>query len=291
MNTKLRSYFIGVSWFILSMISSSINDTISKYIGMRLHSYEITFFRFMFGTLTLLPFILYYGTNTLKTSRPLIHFFRGLLLFLGIAGWTYGLSIAQITTGTVITFTIPLFVLVLGVFFLNENIIWQRWVVTIVAFLGLIITLNPNSADFNPNVLVFVGSAMLFAILDITNKKFVIKETMISMLFYSAIVTALLAFPFAMLNWITPTTHELILLFILGSSANLILFFILKAFSCADATAIAPYRYFELVVSAIIAYIVFNEIPSDATILGSLIVIPSTLFIIYSEKRQLDKNE
>lgn len=291
MDSKLRMYFIGVSWFILSLISSSINDVISKYAGMRLHSYEITFFRFMFGTLTLLPFVLYYGASRLKTSRPTVHFMRGLLLFLGIAGWTYGLTIAPVTTATVVSFTIPIFVLVLGVFFLSEHIIWQRWLVTIMAFVGLVITLNPNAEDFNPEVLIFVAAAVCFAILDIINKRFVIKETMISMLFYSAIVTALLALPFAMQYWITPTIHELFLLFILGASANLILFFLLKAFAVADATALAPYRYFELVVSAIIAYLVFQEIPTEATILGSIVVIPSTLFIIYSEKKQMNKDK
>lgn len=291
MNTKLRSYFIGVGWFILSLVSSSINDVISKYVGIRLHSYETTFFRFLFGSIALLPFILYYGIDTLKTSRPVVHFFRGLLLFFGIAGWTYGLTIAPVTTGTVVTFTIPIFVLVLGVFFLTENIIWQRWVVTIVAFCGLVITLNPSANDFNPNVLVFVGAAILFAILDIVNKKFVIKESMISMLFYSAIITAVIAYPFALQNWVTPNLHELILLAVLGVSANLLLFFILKAFANTDATALAPYRYFELVVSAIIAYIVFFEVPSNATIIGSLVVIPSTLFIIYSEKKEIVKRE
>jgi S-adenosylmethionine uptake transporter len=289
MDTKLRSYFVGVSWFILSLFSSSINDVISKYAGMRLHSYEITFFRFMFGTMTLLPFLLYYGTATLKTSRPMVHFFRGFLLFLGIAGWTYGLTLAPVTTATVVSFMVPIFVLILGVFFLSENIIWQRWVVTIVAFSGLIITLSPNSENFNPEILIFVASAMAFAILDIINKKFVIKESMISMLFYSAIVTALLALPFALQYWLAPTMEEIALLFILGASANLILFFLLKAFAVADATALAPYRYFELIVSAIIAYIVFNEIPTEETLWGALIIIPSTLFIIYSEKKELSK--
>jgi S-adenosylmethionine uptake transporter len=289
MDTRLRSYFVGVSWFILSLFSSSINDVISKYAGMRLHSYEITFFRFMFGTMTLLPFVLYYGTATLKTSRPMLHFFRGFLLFLGIAGWTYGLTLAPVTTATVVSFMVPIFVLILGVFFLSENIIWQRWVVTIVAFSGLVITLSPNSENFNPEILIFVASAMAFAILDIINKKFVIKESMISMLFYSAIVTALLAFPFALQYWLAPTMEELALLFILGASANLILFFLLKAFAVADATALAPYRYFELIVSAIIAYIVFNEIPTEETLWGALIIIPSTLFIIYSEKKELSK--
>ncbi len=289
MDTKLRSYFIGVSWFILSLASSSINDVISKYAGLRLHSYEITFFRFLFGTITLVPFIFYYGFDTLKTSRPMVHLIRGVLLFLGIAGWTYGLTIAPITTATVVTFTIPIFVLVLGVFFLSERIIWQRWLVTFVAFTGLIITLDVNADDFNPHVLIFVVAAVGFAILDIYNKIFVIKETMISMLFYSAIITAIIAFPFALQNWVTPTNEELVLLFVLGMSANLILFFILKAFSHADATAVTPYRYLELVMSAIIAYIVFGELPSEATLYGALIVIPSTLFIIYSEKKEISK--
>lgn len=289
MDAKLRSYFIGIGWFILSLICSSINDAISKYAGLRLHSYEVTFFRFMFGTIVLLPFVFYYGTKTLKTSRPFVHIVRGVLLFLGIAGWTYGLTIAPITTGTVVTFTIPVFVLILGVFFLHEHIIWQRWVVTIVAFIGLVVTLGISSNDFNPKVLIFVLSAVGFAILDIFNKRFVVKESMISMLFYSAIITALLAFPFALATWVTPTVSELALLFVLGMSANLILFFILKAFACTDATAVAPYRYLELILSAIVAYIIFGEIPTESTVCGALIVIPSTLFIIYSEKRAIRK--
>ena len=291
MSTKVHSYFIGVMWFILSLVSSSINDVISKYVGLRLHSYEITFLRFFFGTITLIPFIWYYGANTLKTSRPFVHFVRGFLLFLGIAGWTYGLTIAPVTTATVITFTIPIFVLILGVFFLSEHIIWQRWLVTIIAFSGIAITLGLNAEDFNPEILVFVVAAIGFAVLDIFNKKFVIKESMISMLFYSAIITAILAFPFACYYWITPTIQEIMLLFVLGISANLILFFILKAFTCADATALIPYRYLELIMSAGIAYIVFLEIPSTSTIYGALIVIPSTLFIIYSEKKEFKRQD
>jgi S-adenosylmethionine uptake transporter len=243
----------------------------------------------MFGTMTLLPFVIYYGTSTLKTSRPMVHFLRGLLLFLGIAGWTYGLTLAPVTTATVVSFMIPIFVLILGVFFLNENIIWQRWVVTIVAFSGLVVTLSPNSENFNPEVLIFVAAAMAFAVLDIINKKFIIQESMISMLFYSAIVTALLALPFALQYWITPTMEELLLLFILGASANLILFFLLKAFAAIDVTAFSPYRYIELIDTAIIAYIVFNEIPDEETLWGALIIVPSTLFIIYSEKKELSK--
>ncbi|XVN40524.1 MAG: DMT family transporter [Rickettsia endosymbiont of Argas persicus] len=292
MNDALKTYLTGIGWFLLSLASSSANDVMSKYLGTRLHSFEVAFFRFFFSAVILLPFVAYYGKNTLKTSRPFVHILRGLLLFFGMTSWTYGLSIAPVTTATVISFSIPLFTLILAVFFLNENIIWQRWVVTIAGFIGLVITLKPHAEDFNPEILYFVLAAISFAMLDIINKKFVVKESMISMLFYSAIVTAVVSIPAAANYWQTPTGFELALLFVLGSSGSLILFFLLKAFSMVDATATAPYRYLELVISAIAAYFIFNEFPEKSTLQGAIIIIPATLFIIYSEKKAMSiKNE
>ena len=288
MNDALKTYLTGIGWFLLSLVSSSANDVMSKYLGTRLHSFEVAFFRFFFSSIVLLPFVVYYGKNTLKTSRPFVHILRGLLFF-GMTSWTYGLTIAPITTATVVSFSIPLFTLILAVFFLNENIIWPRWVVTVVGFIGLVVTLKPHAEDFNPEILYFVLAAISFAMLDIINKKFVIKESMISMLFYSAIVTAIVSLPVASQYWLTPSSFELALLFVLGSSGSLILFFLLKAFSMVDATATAPYRYLELVISAIAAYFIFNEFPDKSTLHGAVIIIPTTLFIIYSEKKAMNR--
>ncbi|AFC69279.1 hypothetical protein A3305_03335 [Rickettsia amblyommatis] len=289
MNDALKTYLTGIGWFLLSLVSSSANDVMSKYLGTRLHSFEVAFFRFFFSSIVLLPFVVYCGKNTLKTSRPFVHILRGLLLFFGMTSWTYGLTIAPVTTATVVSFSIPLFTLILAVFFLNENIIWPRWVVTVVGFIGLVVTLKPHAEDFNPEILYFVLAAISFAMLDIINKKFVIKESMISLLFYSAIVTAIVSLPVASQYWLTPNSFELALLFVLGSSGSLILFFLLKAFSMVDATATAPYRYLELVISAIAAYFIFNEFPDKSTLHGAVIIIPTTLFIIYSEKKAMNR--
>lgn len=289
MNNKLTHYFIGIGWFILSLLSSATNDIIAKYLGIRLHSFEVAFFRFLFSAVILIPFIIYYGTQTLRTNRPFIHILRGILLFFGMTSWTYGLSIAPVTTATVIGFATPLFTLSLAVFFLKEEIIWQRWAVTCLGFIGIIITLKPHAADFNPHILFFVLAAISFAMLDIINKKFVIKESMISMLFYSALVTSIISVPPSLLYWQTPTIAEFILLFSLGAGGSLILFFLLKAFSLVDATATAPYRYIELMLSAVAGYMIFNEIPEKNVLYGALIIIPTTLFMIYSEKKHITR--
>ncbi len=278
-----KNYLLGISFFILSLMSSLGNDIIQKYLGYRLHSFEITFFRNLIAAISLVPFIIYYGKSSLKTSHINVQFFRGLLLFLGISAWIFGLNIVKISAATVFGSTVPLFTLVLALFFLPEKVIWQRWFATILGFVGMYIVMNPHSSDFDPGILIFIFSSICFASLDIINKKFITKESMIGMLFYSAFFTSLLAAMPAYMKWTTPNLHELSLLFILGISGNLILYFILKAFSLVDATATAPYRYLEFILSALAGYFIFNELPDKNIWIGAIIVIPATLFVVFSE--------
>ncbi|MDE5058116.1 DMT family transporter [Wolbachia endosymbiont of Drosophila bocki] len=290
MDYRLRAYLFGVIWFILSLLSSVANDTISKYLSLHLQSFEITFFRFLFTTITLVPFMFYYGIEAFKTSQISIQITRGALLFCGMVLWTYGLTTFPIVTATIISFSIPLFVILLAIPLLKENIIWQRWIVTIIGFVGIAIATKAHSEDFNPKILIFIVSALIFAILDILNKKLVIKESVISMLFYSTLTTTIFSTPPLLFYWHMPSLSELILLLILGISSNLIMFFMLKAFALTDATALAPYRYIELIISAIVAYVIFNELPDKSALYGTLILIPSTLFIAYSEGKAIKKN-
>ena len=250
----------------------------------------MSLFRFLFSAIALLPFIFAQGAGQIRTYNIAVHFVRAVLLFLGITAWTYGLSVSHVSTATVISFAIPIFTLLIGSIFLEEEIIWQRWVVTLIGFIGIITTLQPSSTEFNPKVLIFVFAAVSFATLDIINKKFIVKESMLSMLFYSSIFTAALSAPPAIYYWQTPTLVDLALLFVMGAvTANLILFFILKSFALVDATALAPYRYLELPVSCSLGYFVFGSLPPQSTWVGALIIIPSTMFIVYSENKSQKK--
>lgn len=285
MNLHNRKYLLGVVWFIASLVISSLNDVITKYLGSNISPYQIVFFRYLFGTLVLLPFMFAHGKAAFVTSRPLLHVARGSLLFGGIALWCHALNVVMVTVATVINFTIPLLVLIFARIFLKEHVTFARWVATIVGLCGVIVVINPTSPDFNVvSALLVVGSAM-FAGLDVINKKYVIKETMYSMLFYSNIVTLLWSVIPAQAAWVELSMHDLVLLFILGAGANLILYCLLKAFALDDASALAPYRYTELFISASLGYLIFSEIPTINTLMGAIIIVPATLFVIYNELR------
>jgi len=135
-----------------------------------------------------------------------------------------------------------------------------------------------------------VASAVMFATLDIINKKLLTEdETLLSMLFYSAMGTAILGLIPALLTWETPTYHELFFLLLLGGGGSLLLFCLLKAFAATDVSALAPFKYFELILSGIFGLIIFHEFPTVSTLLGAAIIIPSTLYIAIFETRQQRK--
>lgn len=281
----MNNYFVGVLWFIAHLLISAMNDVIQKYLGIRLHSAEVSFLRFFFSAASLLGIVYVCGVETLRTKFIGVHILRGALLFFAITGWIYGLSLAPVSTATVVTLSIPIFTMILANIFLHEKVSMPVWVASIVGFIGVIIVVGHIDSSDNFGKYVFVFSAIGFAVLDIVNKKF-ISENIVGMLFYSALVTTILAAPLAIYHWQTPTLYETALLCILGVGANLILYFILKAYTLLQASTLAPYRYLELLISIGLGNLIFHDAISLQMAIGSCVVIVSTMFILYYDTRQ-----
>ena len=279
-------YLQGIFWMTVVCCVSNSNDILIKYVGTRLSGAEIAFFRFFFSTLVLLPFMVRQGKGAFITRYPKAHFVRALLLFLAMAPWCYGVAALPLTLATTLALTTPFFVLPLARIFLKEQVSWQRWVATLLGFLGIVIALHPSGADFNLMALALVAATIMFATLDIINKKLLTEdETLLSMLFYSALGTAVLGFIPAVLTWQTPTVSELFFLLLLGGGASGILFCLLKACAATEVSALQPFKYVELILSGIFGLLIFQELPAWSTVLGAIVIIPSTLYIAIHETK------
>jgi S-adenosylmethionine uptake transporter len=214
---------------------------------------------------------------------------RGILGAASFFLYTYSVIYLPLVEVVTILWTIPLFVIILSIFFLGEKISTVRWAATLIGFLGLsFITLYNSDASFSLRLLYIapIASAFLFAVQDVMIKKVVDNESKITMLLYFAMVAGAISFFPALLVWRTPTTREYFMLFLLGANGNLMQYFIFKAFSAADLSALAPFRYVEFLLSAVFAFIFFAEVPGTNVLVGALILIPSTLYLTASEKRR-----
>lgn len=290
---KCQGYAQGIFWIFMVALTSNTNDILMRFAGSRLPAMEIAFFRFFFATLTLLPVMLYFRKEgSFYTKRPSLHLLRSILLFGAIACWTTGLTMVPLAAVSTFAQTTQLFVLPMAAIFLKEQVGWQRSLATLAGFMGILLIVVGHSGNdgffdsllsLNNGTLFLISAAMMFALSDILNKRFVVEESTLSMMFYIALGTTLFgAYP-AYTVWQTPELSDLGILLVLGAGGNLILFFLLKAFAATDVSALAPFRYLEMILAGIFGFLIFGEIPCQWTLAGAAIIVPSTFAIAYYE--------
>lgn len=288
-----KGYYQGLFFQILTMTVSCSNDVIARFMGERLNPAQITFFRFFFGLVTLLPFVLSKGKQVFKTKYLGFNITRGMFGVICIFMYIYSVIHLPLVEVVAIFWSMPLFDVVLSIFFLKERVSSLRWIATILGFVGLsFITLHNSeatSSSFRLLYLVPIAASFLFALQDAMVKRRVESESKITMLLYFAIVTSIVSFIPAIFVWKTPTAFEYFMLFLLGIGGNLIQYFFFRAYSAVDLSALSPSRYLEFLISAVFAFIFFAEIPGVNVFIGAMVLIPSNLYLAYSETKKRKK--
>jgi S-adenosylmethionine uptake transporter len=279
-----QRFIRGLLWFFLSLILGVGLDVLQKFLRRNLPSDEIIFFRFFFGTCSLLPLCL--TRHITKTRYLWAHTVRGLLLFSGLICWCYGLSWVPISTAIALSYAIPLLTLPLSKVILNESVDRDRWLVTTIGLLGIWVVLNPLDMHFNFRALPILFSSFLFALLDVLNKKYAGRESTCNMLFYTAFFAWLLSGLSLGVRGFSPGPLPWALFLALGVGGNLLFFCLLRAFQAADISALSPFRYCDFLVSALFGFLFFAEKPTRATCLGFLIILPCTGYLAYRENRK-----
>ena len=280
-----KGYAQGAFWVILICLFSNLNDILMKGLGERLPTFEIIFFRFFFSLITLLPFMIREGFSSLRMKHPSLHGLRAIIGIVAIGASCLSVTKLPLADVTTLFFTQPLFFLPLALLLLKERVPYQRALATLVGFIGVLIIIQPHPSTVNLWSLVPIFGAFLFAVLDVLTKKMISQESYLSLLFSFSLGTTLAGLIPAFFVWVTPTSQELFFLFCLGAGANLIQICLFQAFSSIQASALAPFRYVELIFSVCFGFLLFAEVPHLMTLLGAILIIMGTLLNTYQELR------
>ncbi len=295
-----KGHFQGIFWTICASFFSNLGDISIRLVGNDLPAMQFTFFRLFFGTIILLPFLLYKGKSSFYIKNKRDHLIRIIIGFGAIACWVFGASQTSLPSITTISFACPLLVLPLAYIFLGEKSDWHRVLSVLAGFLGVIIIAffegqgnsQPSGMfSLHTGILFLFFGAMLFAMSDVINKKMVASENIFSLLFYFYLGTALISFIPALFVWKSLGLRELFCLSLSGTAGVSILYCILKAARATEISSIAPYKYIELLFSIGMGYVLFSEIIKVSTVVGASLIIPSALLIAYYEINKEMKNK
>ena len=283
MNNRVKAALLT----LVSVGSGSIWDGFAKLLSERLPTDEITAGRFFFACLTMLPLLFFTNyRKDFKTKRLGLHFLRGVLFCVGLLLWVIGLKTTMIATTTLIGFTNYLFFIILAYVFLKENVSLKTWICTIISFLSLFFVVDFNELSWTSGTVILLGSAFLFALSDIINKKYADNEPMIAMSFYSNLFAFLVLIIPVYNHFVVPNIREIFLFLCLGFGSNFLLFTILKAYTLTEANFLTPFKFFEFISGLIAGFLFFREIPDLNNYISLAIILVCNIYLLVSEKNQ-----
>jgi drug/metabolite transporter (DMT)-like permease len=219
-----------------------------------------------------------------RSTMPAL-FLRSLLATIGMILLLYSYEAMPMAEANALSFTRPLWVVLLAVLFLRETIGPSRIAAVLMGFVGVVVIMRPWGADAAigwPHVAALFSALCLAG--TITGVKSLTKNlSASSILVWSSIMGELLSLPFALADWRWPSPGDLIPLFLIGllSAANQLLF--IKGMAVGEAAVLAPVDYARLVLSVVAGLLVFGEWPDAFTWIGAGVIVVSTLYITIRE--------
>jgi drug/metabolite transporter (DMT)-like permease len=240
---------------------------------------QTAFVRAVVGLVIILPFIWPDGIAAMKTRHPGIHLLRGLFGAGAMLSGYVAISLLPLAEMTALTFTQPLFTLLLAVAVLGEQVRWRRWSATAVGFLGVLVMVRPGAEAFQPAALLALGSALGIASAVILVKRLPPGERHSTMLFYFGMIATLFTAGPAIAVWQPLTLQQLALMIVIGMVGMASQATIIRAYRAGQAAYVAPFDYSKLILATLLGFFIFGEVPGIWTVLGAGIIVASTLYI------------
>ena len=274
---------LGFLYMFLSVCTFSVMDLLVKWssdypVG------EVLFFRGFFG---LLPTYFLIPKNKLKTfyttTRSKEHLFRCLMGLMALIAIVVALRELPLAVVVSLSYAAPLFITVLSIFLLSEKVGIFRWLAVLIGFIGVIIIAEPGFKGMNYLYFLPLIFCIGMAFVTITIRKLSTTEPiwLISIFFTITITIAgLVTIP---MGWIMPNFQNFILLALIGvtgGSANL---FLTQSYKLSEVSLVAPLKYLALIFAIIFGYLIWNEIPTIKTLIGTSLVVLASLIIFRRE--------
>jgi drug/metabolite transporter (DMT)-like permease len=211
---------------------------------------------------------------------------RSALLFATTALFFIGLSKVPLADATAVMMVAPLLVTALAVPLLGERVGPRRWASVLVGFCGALIVVRPGAGMASSGALFPLAAAFAYAGYQIATRVVARSDPPLTTLLHSALVGAVIASFAVPYFWTAPDVLGWLLLAAIGLLGGLGHYALIRAFQVAPANLLAPFGYTNLVWATLFGFLLFGDLPDEATLGGAAIIIASGLYVLHRERRQ-----
>ncbi|MFK7856898.1 MAG: DMT family transporter [Granulosicoccus sp.] len=284
----MSSLTLGYSMMLVAFFCFAVMDTSAKWlVAAAIPALQVAWLRYLGHFLcTLLIYLPSEGRDIVRSQRLGFQLLRAFFLLCATALNFSALQYLPLTTTIAIFFGAPLVVCLLSIPVLGEKVGIKRLLAVLVGFGGVLVIVEPWSQSFDPHIVLSL-LAMLCASAYFLMSRFIAgSDSNATTQFYvSGLATVLLA-PFALTYWVWPASiQDWGVIVLIGSLGMIGHSFLTNAHKYAQASVLAPAVYSQVIYIAILSWIIFGEPPNQQTLLGTLIIVASGLFIWFRERQ------
>jgi len=256
---------------------------------------QTVFFRSFFCLPVVVVWLMMRGelTSGLRTSRPGSHLRRGMFGLGGMVANFAGLAMLPLPEVTAIFYSIPLFVTIFAAIFLGERIRLFRVSTIAVGMLGVLVVMWPrlteSIATHDPRhalgVLVVLAGAICSAVAAMTMRQMADKEHVGAVVFYFTLLTTVLSLVSLPFGWAPPGGGLYWMLIATGVVGGIGQILLTASYRYADAAVISSFEFLSVVLSIIIGYFFFDEVPTTPMLAGAALVVAAGIALAWRERK------
>lgn len=286
MQTNTR---LGIMLMIATTFVFAVQDGISRHLAENYNVIMIVMIRYWFFA----AFVITIATRqsgsiraAAATKQPLLQITRGTLLALEICVMVSAFVLLGLVESHAIFACYPLLIAALSGPVLGEQVGWRRWAAIGIGFIGVLVILQPGYTVFAPAAAIPLASALMFALYGLLTRYAARKDTTATSFFWTGTSGAVVMTIAGVWFWEPMTATDwqwMAALCITGASGHWLL---IKTYEVAEASAVQPFAYLQLVFASIIGIFLLGETLRPNVALGAAIVVGAGLFTLWRARQK-----
>lgn len=217
------------------------------------------------------------------TEQPVLQIFRGVLLVAEICVTVWAFTLLGLVEAHAIFACYPLLIAALSGPVLGERVGWRRWAAIAVGFVGILIILRPGAGVFTPGSLVSLTAALMFALYGLITRYAARRDRAATSFFWTGVAGAVVITPLGLWFWEPMSASDwrwMGLLCLTGAFGH---FLLIKVYEVAEASAVQPFAYLQLVFASAIGMAIFGESVGLPIVIGAALIVAAGLFTLRRE--------
>jgi len=259
--TERSSTMVGIWLMVATTFVFAMQDGISRHLAGEYNVLMVVMIRYWFFAAFVIA-IAVRRAGGLKaaaaTKQPWLQTFRAVLLVAEICVMVQAFVLLGLIESHAVFTSYPLLIAALSGPILGERVGWRRWAAIAVGFVGVLIILQPGFGVFSPLALVPLAAAFMFALYGLLTRYAARQDSAATSFFWTGTVGAVAITLVGIWFWEPMTGPDWVWMSALCVTGALGHFLLIKCYEVAEASAVQPFAYLQLVFASILGVTLFG---------------------------------